>query len=204
MGKPAVNVGPAGNHYDKYASTNPIERRMMQQFLASFDSMMGGLRPLKVLEVGVGEGEILQRVARRFPDASVQGIDLPADHLQEEWTRRGITAEFGDATSLRFDDGEFDLVLAIEVLEHIPQPERAIAEIARVCKGHVVLSVPREPIWRIGNILRGRYISALGNTPGHVNHWSSKAFQRTVRQFFTIEQASAPLPWTMVRATSNR
>jgi ubiquinone/menaquinone biosynthesis C-methylase UbiE len=204
MEEATVNVGPAGNHYDKYASTNPIERRMMQQFLASFDSMVGSLQPLKVLEVGVGEGEILQRVARRFPNASVQGVDLPSDHLHEEWTRRGITAEFGDATSLRFADGEFDLVLAIEVLEHIPQPERALAEIARVCSGHVVISVPREPIWRIGNMLRGRYIGALGNTPGHINHWSARRFRQEVGEFFMVEQSATPLPWTMVRGATKR
>ena len=197
-----VDTGPTGNHYDKYASTNPIERRMMQKFLATFDSMVNPLQPLKVLEVGVGEGEILQRISARFPQAAVQGIDLPADHLQAEWTRRGVNAEFGDATAMRFADGEFDLVLAIEVLEHIPQPERALKEIARVCKGHVVFSVPLEPIWRIGNMARGRYIGQLGNTPGHVNHWTGKGFQRTVGKFFTIEQAANPMPWTMVRGRS--
>ena len=199
-----VDVGPAGNHYDKYASTNPIERRMMQGFLATFDSMVNPLQPLKVLEVGVGEGEILKRISSRFPLASVQGIDLPADHLQEEWTRRGVHAEFGDATAMRFADGEFDLVLAIEVLEHIPNFEKALAEIARVCRGHVVLSVPREPIWRLGNMARGRYLSRLGNTPGHVNHWSGSGFQRMVARFFDIEQSAHPLPWTMVRGRSKR
>lgn len=194
--------GPTGNYFDKYAAKNPIERRMMQGFLASLDSMLQPLSPVNVLEVGVGEGEILQRVIRRFPNASAQGIDLPADHLQHEWTTRGISAEFGDATAMRFADDEFDLVLAIEVLEHIPQPERALREIARVCKGHVVLSVPREPIWRIGNMARGRYLGQLGNTPGHVNHWSSKSFVQTVGGFFDIEQVATPLPWTMVRGRS--
>lgn len=202
MEETTVNVGPAGNHYDKYASTNPVERRMMRQFLDAFDAMVEPLSPLKVLEVGVGEGVILQRVARRFPGASVHGIDLPADHLREEWARRGIQAEFGDATSLRFADDEFDLVLAIEVLEHIPQPERALAEIARVCRGHVVVSVPREPIWRIGNMLRGRYIGAFGNTPGHVNHWSARRFRRAVGEYFAVEQSATPLPWTIVRGAT--
>ena len=118
-----VDTGPTGNHYDKYASTNPIERRMMQKFLATFDSMVNPLQPLKVLEVGVGEGEILKRISSRFPLASVQGIDLPADHLQAEWNRRGVNAEFGDATAMRFADGEFDLfqnVTAADVQAHGP------------------------------------------------------------------------------------
>lgn len=204
MAGESPSVGPIGNYYDKYASTNPIERRMMRGFLAAFDGLLEPLRPARVLEVGVGEGEILQRVAHRFPDASTQGIDLPADHLPHEWATRGVTAEFGDATALRFDDGEFDLVLAIEVLEHIPAPERALREMARVCRGNVVLSVPREPIWRIGNMARGRYLGQLGNTPGHVNHWTSGGFSRAVGEHFDVEQVVRPLPWTMLRARSRR
>lgn len=193
-------IGPSGNYYDKYASKNPIERRMMANFLATFDGLLTPLRPTSVLEVGVGEGEILRRVVDCFPGVEARGVDLPADHLQEEWARRGIAAEFGDATALRFDDDAFDLVLAIEVLEHIPDPERALREIARVCTGHVVLSVPREPVWRIGNMARGRYLMQFGNTPGHVNHWTGRGFARTVAKYFDVEQVDHPLPWTIVRA----
>jgi hypothetical protein len=86
------------------------------------------------------------------------------------------------------------------VLEHVPQPERALADIARVCRGAAILSVPREPIWRAGNMARGRYVRDWGNTPGHVNHWSSRAFERFVGSTFDVDQAAHPLPWTMVRA----
>jgi ubiquinone/menaquinone biosynthesis C-methylase UbiE len=198
----AEPVGPAGNHYDKYGSKNRIERWMMDGFLATLDRMLTGLDPAKVLEVGVGEGEILQRLGQRFPNASVQGIDLPDDKLPIEWERRHVTAEFGDATALRFADGEFDLVLAIEVLEHIPQPERALREIARVCNGTLVCSVPFEPIWRVGNMARGRYLKDLGNTPGHVNHWHRWSFAKVVGRYFDVQDVATPMPWTMLRATS--
>ncbi|MFZ4718034.1 MAG: class I SAM-dependent methyltransferase [Ilumatobacteraceae bacterium] len=195
----AEPIGPIGNHYDKYGSSNRIERWMMDGFLGTLDGMLDGLQPSRVLEVGVGEGEILQRVAARFPQASTQGIDLPDDDLAEEWRRRGLTAEFGDATALRFADGEFDLVLAIEVLEHIPQPERALRELARVCRGTVVLSVPFEPVWRAGNMARGRYLKDWGNTPGHVNHWTRWSFAKAVGAHFEVDRVASPVPWTMVR-----
>jgi ubiquinone/menaquinone biosynthesis C-methylase UbiE len=198
----AEPIGPIGNHYDKYGSQNRIEKWMMDGFLSTLDRMVDGLDPTKVLEVGAGEGEILERLARRFPNASVQGIDLPDDDLAEEWTRRGVTAEFGDATAMRFTDEEFDLVLAIEVLEHIPQPEKALREMARVVNGTVVFSVPFEPIWRAGNMARGRYLKQWGNTPGHVNHWSRWSFAKLVGQFFDVQQVDSPMPWTMLRATS--
>jgi SAM-dependent methyltransferase len=92
------------------------------------------------------------------------------------------------------------LVVGLEVLEHVPQPERALADIARVCRGTAILSVPREPIWRAGNMARGRYLKDWGNTPGHVNHWSSGAFERFVRTRFDVGDIARPVPWTMVRA----
>jgi ubiquinone/menaquinone biosynthesis C-methylase UbiE len=109
---------------------------------------------------------------------------------------------FADATRLPFPDDAFDLALAIEVMEHIPQPARALDELARVCTGTLVLSVPFEPVWRAGNLARRRYVRDWGNTPGHVNHWTRWGFRRFVADRFTVERVSSPLPWTMVRATT--
>ena len=195
---------PAGNTYDKYASSNPIERRMMQGFFAALDACVDGLAPTAVLEVGCGEGEVLERMIAAFPAARVAGIDLHDERLLAEWDERGLPARVGDINAIDAADGEYDLVLAIEVLEHVPEPERALREIARVCRGQVVLSVPREPIWRIGNMARGRYLRQLGDTPGHVNHWSAGSFRRLVARHFDVEQVRRPLPWTMIRAAVRR
>lgn len=191
----------AGNTYDKYESTNPIERRMMAGFFEALDHMLEGLTPSLVVEVGAGEGRITQRLVERFPDASVIGLDLLDGELAGEWSELGLPMFFGDATSLPFVDDSIDLVVGLEMLEHVPHPDRALREIARVCGGTAVLSVPREPIWRAGNIARGRYIKELGNTPGHVNHWSARGFERFVGSRFDIVDTAKPLPWTMVRAT---
>jgi 2-polyprenyl-3-methyl-5-hydroxy-6-metoxy-1,4-benzoquinol methylase len=99
-----------------------------------------------------------------------------------------------------FVDKSIDLVVGLEVLEHVPHPERALADIARVCRGFTILSVPREPIWRAGNMARGRYLRDWGNTPGHINHWSSRAFERFVANRCAVTDVAHPLPWTLVRA----
>lgn len=190
----------AGNTYDKYATTNPVERRMMDGFFRSLDDALAGLVPAVVVEVGAGEGRITERLQQRFPDATVVGLDLPDPALVDAWADASAPMFIGDATRLPFADRSIDLVVALEVLEHVPDPSRALAELARVCAGTAVLSVPREPIWRIGNLARGRYVRALGNTPGHVNHWSARGFRRFVTGSFTIDSVSNPLPWTMVSA----
>jgi SAM-dependent methyltransferase len=199
-----VTSVPVGNTYDKYASTNPIEQRMMRGFMATLDTMLDGLAPTRVLEIGVGEGHVMKRVRERFPGVPLVGLDLPDEALSDEWQENGLPCMFGDATRLPFPDGAFDLVLAIEVLEHVPRPESALAELARVCSGTLVASVPFEPIWRAGNLARRRYVRDWGNTPGHVNHWTRWGFRRFVARTFAVDRVGSPLPWTMVRARIRR
>ncbi|CAB4586137.1 MAG: methyltransferase domain-containing protein [Actinobacteria bacterium] len=193
---------PTGNTYDKYATTNPIERRMMDGFMASLDRMLDPVRPRRILEIGVGEGHVMHRVRERFPDATLVGLDLPDAALADMWRADGLPCMFADATRLPFADRTFDLVMAIEVLEHVPQPDAALRELARVCSATLVASVPFEPIWRAGNMARRRYLGDWGNTPGHVNHWTRRSFARFVGTRFTVRDVASPLPWTMVRATA--
>lgn len=194
---------PTGNTYDKYASTNPIEQRMMRGFFGAFDTMLAAVpSPARILEIGVGEGIVTQRVIERCPDASVVGLDLPDDELAGNWAQRGLSCVFGDATTLPFPNDSFELVLAIEVFEHLPDPDGALHELARVCSGQLIASVPFEPIWRAGNMARGRYLRQFGNTPGHVNHWTNRGFAKLVATQFDVAATANPMPWTMVRATS--
>lgn len=192
---------PAGNTYDKYASSNPVERRLMAGFFAALDASLPRTSPPRILEVGVGEGEVTARLAERWPDATFCGLDLPDPELAAHWDGKGFAPLFGDITTLPFPDATFDLVLAIEVLEHVPFPELALAELARVARRDLVVSVPREPIWCAANLARGKYLRDLGNTPGHINHWGKKAFAELVGRRFTVRAVRSPFPWTMVAAS---
>ena len=191
---------PTGNTYDKYGSSNPIERRLMATFMARLDDALPAVAPERILEVGVGEGEVADRVAQRYPDAFVTGIDLPDPSLADHWSSKRFAASFADIEQLPFGDAGFDLVLAIEVLEHVPDPAAALRELRRVARGDVVFSVPREPIWRVANLARGKYWGDLGNTPGHIQHWSRSAFVRQVGAHFDVTTVHGPTPWTMVAA----
>ncbi|MCU1351111.1 MAG: Methyltransferase type 11 [Acidimicrobiales bacterium] len=191
---------PTGNVYDKYASTNPVERRLMRGFFAALDATLPEAAPIRVLEVGLGEGEVALRLAARWPAARISGLDLPDPALAAHWAGRPFAPLFGDVGRLPFADGTFDLVLAIEVLEHVPDPDLALAELARVGRRDLVVSVPREPIWRAANLARGKYLGALGNTPGHVNHWSRASFAALVGQRFDVHTVRSPFPWTVVGA----
>jgi SAM-dependent methyltransferase len=191
---------PTGNTYDKYGSSNPLVKRMMAGFFGALDAALPAERPDRVLEVGVGEGEVFERVRARWADVPYAAVDLPDADLAADWRARGLAGMFADIGRLPFPDASFGLVLAIEVLEHVPDPDLALDELARVARHHLVLSVPREPIWRAANLARGKYVGALGNTPGHVNHWSSGAFTRLVGSRFAVAAVHRPFPWTLVSA----
>jgi hypothetical protein len=60
------------------------------------------------------------------------------------------------------------------------------------------VSVPREPLWRVLNLARGAYWTQLGNTPGHLNHWSRSAFVRLLLRHGEVVEARSPFPWTML------
>ena len=112
----------------------------------------------------------------------------------------GRTSSFASLAGpdLPFAKDEFDIACAIEVLEHVPDPDRTLAEMVRVARSHVLVSVPREPLWRALNVVRGAYVRQLGNTPGHVNHWSRGAFLDFVNRHGRIAAIRSPFPWTMV------
>jgi 2-polyprenyl-3-methyl-5-hydroxy-6-metoxy-1,4-benzoquinol methylase len=191
-----------GNTYDKYGSSNPLVRRLMRSFERSLDELLDGAAPTSLLDVGCGEGVLVHRWALRLgEEVRVVGIDLQEESLQAGWSaRRAPNLEYRtvDASGLPFAAGEFDLVSAIEVLEHVPQPERTLAEVARCARRHLLVSVPREPLWRGLNLARGAYVRQLGNTPGHLNHFSKRSFQRLLSGYGDAVEVRSPLPWTML------
>lgn len=193
------------DEFNKYTTTSKVETWLVDNFMRTLESVLPTGQVESVLEIGVGEGHVSERVVARFPDAEVIGVDLPhpghEESLKQSWAERGITGVFADATDLPFEDDRFDLVLAIEVLEHMPEPEKALAELARVGRGGAILSVPLEPLWRIGNMARGRYLSDWGNTPDHIQHWTRRGFTTMVGRHLDVQSVRNPLPWTLVVAS---
>jgi len=192
---------PTGNTFDKYGSTNPVVRRLMGRFHGTLDELWARASPTSVLDVGCGEGVLTHEWAQRLGEQRIVGIDLDDPALKALWARRrrpNLEFRIEEATKLPFGDGEFDLATAIEVLEHVPEPEATVAEMARVASGHLLVSVPREPMWRGLNMARGSYLKQLGNTPGHVNHWSRAAFVSLLGRHGDVIEARSPFPWTML------
>ncbi len=199
---PAPAAVPTGNTYDKYGSTNPLVKRLMAGFEGTLDELFTRAAPSSILDVGCGEAILTSQWADRLGDGRVVGVDLEDPRLAAEWarrTRRNLELRTLDVTGgLPYGDGEFSLVCATEVLEHVPAPEQVVAEMARVASGYLLVSVPHEPLWRVLNVARGAYLGSLGNTPGHINHWSKRSFVRMLGRHGDVVEARSPFPWTML------
>jgi SAM-dependent methyltransferase len=191
-----------GNTYDKYGSTNPAVRRMMAAFERSLDELLARAEPRSLLDVGCGEGVLVHRWAERLgAQTRVVGIDLEEDSIQGGWAERqapNLEYRTMAAENLPFAENEFDLASAIEVLEHVPDPQHTVAEMARCAERHLLVSVPREPLWRMLNMARGAYWPQLGNTPGHLNHWSRRSVVRLLARHGDVVEVRSPFPWTML------
>lgn len=191
----------AGNHSDKYGSSNPIVRNIMNGFMSNFDSLVRRAAPKTAFEIGCGEGHLSMRLSEAGID--VCGCDIDQGVVNEaNYTSNdkgyGNCFTTGSIYDLKHGEIEADLIVCCEVLEHLPDPEAALDILAAQDADYWLMSVPREPMWRILNMMRGKYIGELGNTPGHLQHWSSRTFQQAVERRWNIIELKRPVPWTMV------
>ena len=195
----------AGNLYPKYTTGNPAARRLVTRFRASLDAAIDLAAPASVLDVGCGEGVLTAAWAAERPAIErVVGVDVEDPRLRAEWavhTGAGLELQaIPPAPPLPFPDDAFDLVAAIEVLEHVSEPDALFAELVRVARSHVLVSVPREPLWRMLNVARGAHLRALGDTPGHRQHFSRRSLARFVARRGRVLTVRGPVPWTVALA----
>ena len=191
-----------GNAYDKYGSSNPIERCLMQGFVSAMTELVDKVKPASIHEVGCGEGYwtlkwLEQGIAARGSDFSGKVIELARVNA----LNRNIPAESFKACSiydLKPDVDAADLVVCCEVLEHLERPDDGLKALQAIASPYLIISVPREPLWCVMNIVRGRYWRDWGNTPGHIQNWSQSQFLSLVSRYFEVLEVRSPVPWTML------
>jgi methionine biosynthesis protein MetW len=154
----AVAAGTPASYYDAYWAGDPGKRHEPHPQLREL--IFEGVSPAtRCLDVGCGTGSsYAPELARRA--GTYAGVDVSA-HAVEIARARGLDARVvDDAAELPFEDGSFDLVVCVEVLEHLFAPHGAAAEIRRVLRpgGRLVASVPNAAYWRLrANLLFGRW-----------------------------------------------
>lgn len=189
----------------KYQNPNPVARYLTGQFYLALAGLIDSLpADARLLEVGCGPGESTRRLMTMVGDRHLEASEFER-RLVDLHLDKGFPVPLRQESvyELQRKDDEFDCVLLLEVLEHLEEPELALEEIFRVAADSVIVSVPNEPLWRMLNFLRGKYWGDLGNTPGHINHWSRQQLLDLLARHGSILAVKSPLPWTMVRVSTD-
>jgi SAM-dependent methyltransferase len=185
----------------KYKWAGGLELRLLSRFRARLLAEVGPIAPPRVLDAGCGEGHVTAWLAEALPASEITGVDGRREALVEFRARNpGLPALEADLIALPFPDHAFELVVCTEVLEHLPDPGKALRELGRVCAGHLLLTVPHEPFFRAGNLARGRYVSRLGSTPGHRSTWGRRGLLRAVAAEAEPVRWISMFPWQGVIA----
>jgi trans-aconitate methyltransferase len=190
----------AGNYYNKYEAQNPLSRFLTDNFKSNLLDLIRKSGQQDIHELGCGEGYLSAFIYRNINPASFRATDFSEDIIE---TAKRLHGDLGITFAQRsiYDITNADaapLIVCCEVLEHIENPELALQRIHALSPEYAVFSVPREPLWRISNMLRFKYLADFGNTPGHIQHWSKNAFLNLIGSYFEIIEIRSPYPWTML------
>ncbi|MCB9805579.1 class I SAM-dependent methyltransferase [Candidatus Nomurabacteria bacterium] len=186
---------------DKYKKSGFMGQILLKKFFAKIQSILPN-EISSVAEIGCGAGYSTKELVNFFDS----GVSFFASDVDPELVKlareKTSNVEFGTESiyQLEHDNSSFDLVFCLEVLEHLESPDEALAELERITKKYVVVSVPNEPLWRMLNMARFTYLKDFGNTPGHLNHWSKKKMVDFVSRKFDVIKATSSLPWIIILA----
>jgi SAM-dependent methyltransferase len=177
----------------KYAKRGRVQRLLIRRFVAGLEALLArGGSFASVLEIGCGEGFLCGYLAERNPEAAFVGIDTSdADLARLRRMFPRVDARAGSVYDLSSLGRRFDVVVCSEVLEHLDDPERALAQIASIGPRFAILSVPHEPWFRLGNALR------LGDDPGHIHHFRPRTFRAIVERQFELVALERVFPWLL-------
>jgi 2-polyprenyl-3-methyl-5-hydroxy-6-metoxy-1,4-benzoquinol methylase len=194
---------PVGTWSDKYTTRNLIAASLVRGFEQAVRALLAQAvsPPQTILEVGCGEGYTTKLLAET--GLPVRAVDWSRQVIAEAralHSSPSVRFEVRDLHQLTAPNDSADIVVALEVLEHVADPHSAMRLLAALAGRWLLLSVPREPLWRLLNLARGHYMARMGNTPGHVNHWSTRGFARFVGGYAEVVRVRTPLPWTVLLA----
>lgn len=159
---------------------------------------------LKVLEGGCGDGFPTLALKLAFAQNRYTAVDKNTVMIHQIRSRHPwLTALVADVHALPFPADSFDLVLCCEVLEHLQHPAAALAELRRVTASWVVVSVPHEPFFRLGNFLCGKNLSRWDSDPEHRHHFSPRSLVQLLSQSLAVEKTILSFPWIISLASKS-
>jgi len=193
-------IGRTSGNRQKHESANPVQRFLIRRFHDEVVRLLEAVPHAAILDLGCGEGFVLDHLLASGIDADLVGIDRSSTAIASARSRLGTAIDLveGDVTSLEDLPRPFEVVMMLEVLEHLDQPDATLDLLSGLSTGHVIVSVPREPFFRGLNLIRFKNLKRLGSDPEHVHHWTKRSFEQLVSRRFEITDRGRAFPWTLL------
>jgi ubiquinone/menaquinone biosynthesis C-methylase UbiE len=146
---------------------------------------------IRILDVGCGEGYFLKCIEKWFPNAEIYGLDIDDNKLYLASGRlNSAKLKKYDAHKLPFPDDSFDIVSAIQILEHLETPELLLREANRILRnGGILIIATPNPAGIAARVLRNRWHSYI---PEHISLGTPKEWRVRVQRigFKILEDGS--------------
>jgi len=196
-----LEIYSESSNYKKHTASKGIRRKLINNFNRNFLSYINIIYDAcinNVLDIGCGEGFMLKLIHERYESLELTGCDVRESALNHAKIIVPSAYFFqNDEYQIKLDDKSFDLVICTEVLEHLKEPDKMIQEIQRVCRKFVILTVPHEPFFRLGNLVSGKYLNTFGNHHEHIQHFNIKSFKKKCNNYFDEIKCSGIFPWVI-------
>lgn len=132
------------DYYEVGIARNIGQKLWHECKFTAIKSLVSGMYPKKILDIGSNSGILTSKIAGLFPCAQIYGVDVYGKVVKYAQSKYlNIDFKIADAQSLPFKDKEFDLIFCLETLEHVESPLKALREIKRclTSSGHAVISM---------------------------------------------------------------
>jgi len=171
------------------AARNPRALRRLLREMPRFRwavSRLAKLPPGRVLDIGCGEGTVLWGAQSLGHD--VHGLDLSPSAVAIARTLLGTdSVRVGTLENAHFDPATFDCVVALEVIEHLPNGRAFLRDVVSLLKptGVLLLTTPnRRRLFAAGKRLLGLRQTPTDYPPHHLTRWSCPTLRRLLGEFF--------------------
>jgi len=129
--------------------------------------ILKSIYPSTLLDIGSGRGVFLYSLMRDIPTVKITASDIKSKCVDDIKDYYDIDCKLCDARKLPFEDESFDVITALECLEHMEDYEETIKELIRVAKNNVIISVP----------------SKEDNNEEHINFLQKKDFEKLIPDY---------------------
>lgn len=187
------------SNLEKYQSKNFLKKIFIKRFIRQIVETVQSLKINSILDAGCGEGLIMHNIIKKIPEIKINGFDISNSALKN--AKKILPSSYffqGDITNIKLFDNFYDLAIALEILEHLENPEAALKELKRATKKYCLISVPWEPFFSLGNLFCGKNIKQLGRDKEHLQFWSKKEIVGVVDKYFDIISVRISFPWTII------